>query len=139
MTNAQVLALTIARCDAVMAEQLEAAEILLIDLGASPTELENALNLARNGKSQSDCCLMIEPIRLFEKPVAQWQAHDSGFHHCGDEPDLTTRWRKHWRANRREERHRSPYLLPRPSPRRHPVALSYWHSSCALLLAMLQE
>jgi hypothetical protein len=43
MTNAEVLALTIARCDAILEEQLEATEILLIDLGASAEELERAL------------------------------------------------------------------------------------------------
>jgi hypothetical protein len=43
MTNAEVLALTIARCDAILEEQLEATEILLIDLGATAEELEAAI------------------------------------------------------------------------------------------------
>src|SRR5262245_10195144 len=33
-------------------------------------------------KSQSDGCLIIEPRRLFEKPVAQRHVHGSGFHQC---------------------------------------------------------
>jgi hypothetical protein len=43
MTNAEVLALTIARCDAILEEQLEATEILLIDLGASEQEIAAAV------------------------------------------------------------------------------------------------
>jgi hypothetical protein len=45
MTNAEVLALTIARCDAILEEQLEATEILLIDLGATAEEVEAAIGL----------------------------------------------------------------------------------------------
>ena len=43
MTNGQVLAETIARCDAVLEEQLAATEILLIDQGATAEEIEAAI------------------------------------------------------------------------------------------------
>jgi hypothetical protein len=42
MTRAEALALTIRRCDEAMARQLEDAEILLIDQGATAEELERA-------------------------------------------------------------------------------------------------
>jgi hypothetical protein len=43
VTNAEVLAMTIERCDALLEEQLEAAEILLIDLGADAEEVKLAI------------------------------------------------------------------------------------------------
>lgn len=43
MTNGQVLAETIARCDAVLEEQLAATEILLIDQGATAEEIAAAV------------------------------------------------------------------------------------------------
>jgi hypothetical protein len=43
MTNAQALALTIARADAWLERELENAEIVLIDQGATAAELERAL------------------------------------------------------------------------------------------------
>jgi hypothetical protein len=43
MTRQEVLQRTVERCDALMAEGLEAAEIFLVDLGADAQDLENAL------------------------------------------------------------------------------------------------
>jgi hypothetical protein len=43
MTNEEVLAETIARCDALVEEALATAEVLLIDLGASSQEIEAAI------------------------------------------------------------------------------------------------
>jgi hypothetical protein len=43
MTKAEVLALTIKRCDAILEEQLAAAEIVLIDCGATGAELDAAI------------------------------------------------------------------------------------------------
>jgi hypothetical protein len=43
MTKAQVLALTVARCDAAMEFQLTAAEIVMRDEGATEQEIEAAL------------------------------------------------------------------------------------------------
>lgn len=43
MTRAEVFALTVKRCDAALAEQIEAAEIVLIDLGATAEEIAAAV------------------------------------------------------------------------------------------------
>jgi hypothetical protein len=54
MTNGQVLAETIARCDAVLEEQLAATEILLIDQGATAEEIEAAIG--RDGYMRAMLC-----------------------------------------------------------------------------------
>jgi hypothetical protein len=43
MTRAEALAMTIERCDAMLEEQLAAAELLLIDLNATGEEIECAI------------------------------------------------------------------------------------------------
>ena len=52
MTNAEVLALTIERCDKHMQEEMERVEIMFLDLGASPEELETMLELQRRWLQQ---------------------------------------------------------------------------------------
>jgi hypothetical protein len=43
MTKAEIFALTVERCNAALERELEAAEIVLVDQGATAQELEAAL------------------------------------------------------------------------------------------------